>query len=152
MIADAYDTVFKDGDLTQLMITKKGDRSQIPKRLSYPLYKLLHSFLANYEIYSGGATYIGDYEVIAVTIRSSFHLKNELVLRELYSFTEGEVNIQLSTPLANNCAWAFNYNLTDYSCTLEKYVYGSTEESTRYDSLEAMLTALSERENAESED
>lgn len=144
MIADEYDQVFKNGDLTHLMITKKGDRNKIPKHLSYPLYKLLKSFLANYNIHLGGAVHIGEYEVTAVSITKMFDVRNEVILRELYSFTGGSVNIQLAWRRSSedNCAYAFNYDLTDYSCTFEKYVYGKTEESTRYETLADLLEML----------
>lgn len=148
MIASEYDTVFSDGDLTHLMITRKGDRNKIPKHLSYPLYKLLKAFLANYDIYIGGEVHIGDYVVTAVTINSTFDLKNELVLRQLYCFTNGKVNIQLSSLLNENCAWAFDYDVADFSCTLQKHVYGTLEESTRYDTLADMIAALRKLEAA----
>lgn len=146
MIADQYDTVFKNGDLTHLMITKKGERNKIPKHLSYPIYKLLKSFLEPYGVYIGGAVHIGDYEVTAVTIHSNFEIKNELVLRELYAFTGGTVNIQLSSKLADNCAFAFDYDLKDYNCTFKKYVHGETKEDIGFDTLEAMLHYLKKRE------
>lgn len=148
MIADKYDAVFKNGDLTHLMITKKGERNKIPKHLSYPIYKLLKSFLANYNIHIGGAVHIGDYEVTAVTITSKFDIKNEVILRELYAFTSGEVNIQLAfdRPDSDVGAYAFNYDLKDYSCTFEKYVYGKTVESIGFDNLKAMLHHLKKRE------
>lgn len=144
MIANEYDTVFKGGDLTNLMITQKGERSMQPKRLSYGIYKLLKAFLENYNIHIGGAVHIGDYEVTAVTITPAFEVANELILRELYSFTGGRVNIQLAYRKSDEDvgAYAFWYDLTDYSCTLEKYLYGATKESKRYETLAAMLEAL----------
>ena len=147
MIADEYDTVFKDGDLTHLMITKKGESNKIPKHLTYPIYKLLKSFLQNYNIYIGGAVHIGDYEVTAVSITPMFDTKNEIILRQLYYFTGGSVNIQLvyRDSDADVGAYAFNYNLTDYSCTFEKYVYSETKESIEFDTLEAMLHYLKKR-------
>lgn len=144
MLYDEYDTVFKNGDLTQLMITKNGERNMQPKRLSYPIYKLLKSFLQNYNIHIGGAVHIGDYEVTAVSITKMFDVRNEPILRELYSFTGGRVNIQLAYRRTDedNCAYAFWYDLTDYSCTFEKYVYGETKESKRYETLAEMLEVL----------
>lgn len=141
---DEYDTVFKDGGLTQLMITKKGDRSKLPKHLEYPIYKLLKSFLANYNIHIGGAVRIGEYEVTAVTITPQFDIANEPILRELYSFTNARVNIQLAYRKSDEDvgAYAFWYDLTDYSCTFEKYVYGNTKDSKRYETLAEMLRAL----------
>lgn len=147
MIADEYNTVFKDGHLTQLMITKKGDRNMQPKRLSYPIYKLLKAFLENYNIHIGGAVHIGDYEVIAVTITAKFDLRNEVILRQLYSFTGGRVNIQLAVDQSHDDigAYAFWYDLTNFSCTFQKYVYGETKEDIEFDSLEAMLNYIRNR-------
>lgn len=141
---DEYDTVFKNGDLTNLMITEKGERSMQPQRLSYAIYKLLKSFLQNYNIAIGGAVHIGEYEVTAVTITPKFDIDNEPILRELYSFTSGRVNIQLAYRKSDEDvgAYAFWYDLTDYSCTFEKYVYGETKESKRYETLAEMLGAL----------
>ena len=141
---DEYDTVFKNGDLTNLMITHKGDRSMQPQRLSYAIYKLLKSFLQNYNIAIGGAVHIGEYEVTAVTITPKFDIANEQILRELYSFTGGRVNIQLAYRKSDEDvgAYAFWYDLTDYSCTFEKYLYGETKESKRYETLAEMLGAL----------
>lgn len=143
---DEYDTVFKNGDLTHLMITKKGERNKIPKHLSYPLYKLLKSFLADYGIFIGGAVHIGDYEVTAVTIDANFDIENEPILRELYAFTGGTVNIQLSTKLAQDCAFAFNYDLKDYTCTWFKYVHGDEKECFEFTTLAELLDYLRKRE------
>ncbi len=143
---DEYDTVFKNGDLTHLMITKKGERNKIPKHLSYPIYKLLKSFLADYDIHIGGAVHIGDYEVTAVTINSAFDIANEPVLRELYAFTSGRVNIQLNTKLAQDCAFAFWYDVKTYECELVKYQLGDEKENIGFDSLEALLHYLKKRE------
>lgn len=141
-----YDTVFKGGDLTQLMITQKGNRSKIPKHLSYPIYELLKSFLSNYNIHVGGAVMIGEYEVTAVTITPQFDIANEPILRELYSFDNAKVNIQFayreSDDYSGNYAYAFWYDLTDFSCVLEKHVYGSVKKSKKYTSLKDMLKAL----------
>lgn len=147
MLYDEYDTVFKNGDLTNLMITKKGERSKQPKHLSYAIYKLLKSFLQNYNIHIGGGVHIGDYEVTAITITPKFDIRNEPILRELYSFTAGKVNIQLSYRDSDEDvgAYAFWYDLKDYSCTFEKYVYGATKESVEFDNLEAMLHYLKMR-------
>lgn len=147
MIADKYDNVFKDGKLTHLMINKKGDRRKIPQHLSYPLYSLLKSFLANYDIHIGGAVHIGDYEVTAVTIDKNFDIDNELILRELYAFTTGQVNIQLNTKLAQDCAFAFNYDLEKYTCTWFKYVLGEEKECFEFNTLEALLEYLEKRES-----
>lgn len=144
---DEYDQVFKNGDLTNLMITKKGERNKIPKHLSYPLYKLLKSFLGYYGIWIGGAVHIGDYEVTAVAIGPSFDLENEVILRELYAFTGGTVNIQLAIdrPHDDIGAYAFDYDLKDYSCTFQKYVYGETKESVEFDNLAAMMDYIKRR-------
>lgn len=151
MIADKYDTVFRGGDLTHLMITKKGDRNKIPKHLTYPIYKLLKAFLENYDIFIGGATHIGDYEVTCVTIGTNFDTDNELVLRQLYDFTSGRVNIQLSLKISEDAAFAFWYDLTDYSCTFEKYFLGATKTSVRYETLKDMLLALEKLEKDKGE-
>lgn len=144
MIANEYDIVFKDNDLTTLMINSKGNRNLIPKKLSYPIYKLLSAFLANYNIHIGGAVMIGEYEVKAITITPQFDVQNELILRQLYGFSNAKVNIQLAYRKSDEDigAYAFWYNLTDYSCTLEKYVYGDTKESKRYEMLSDMLEFL----------
>lgn len=144
MLYDEYDTVFMDGELTSLMINKKGDRNMKPKRLDYGIYKLLKSFLSNYDIHIGGATMIGEYEVLAITISKSFDIKNEPILRALYGFTSGRVNIPLNYSRTDNenCAYAFWYDLTDFSCTFEKYVFGATQESVRYGTLKEMLATL----------
>lgn len=141
---DEYDAVFKNGNLTNLMITKKGDRSMQPQRLRYAIYALLKSFLQNYNIVIGGAVHIGEYEVTAITITPEFDIDNEPILRELYSFTGGRVNIQLAYRKSDEDvgAYAFWYDLTDYSCTFEKYFYGETKESKRYETLAEMLGAL----------
>lgn len=147
MKADEYDQLFKNGDLTHLMITKKGDRNKIPKHLSYPLYKLLKTFLGFYGIWIGGAVHIDDYEVTAVTIGPSFDLENEVILQQLYDFTGGRVNIQLAIDKGSDDigAYAFWYDLKDYSCTFEKYVYGETKESIEFDNLAAMLHYIKRR-------
>lgn len=142
MIADPYDTVFKDGDLTHLMITEKSGRKKIPKHLSYPIYKLLKSFLANYGIYIGGAVHIGDYQVTAVTIDTKFNIANELILRQLYAFTSGVVNIQLSLGTDEDCAYAFDYDLEKFTCVFKKYVYGATVDNVNYKTLADMLAGL----------
>lgn len=144
---DEYDQVFKNGDLTQLMINKKAARNKIPNRLSYPLYKLLKSFLGFYGIYVGGGVCIGDYEVTAVTIGPSFDLENEQILRELYCFTSGSVNIQLAIdkPHDDIGAYAFDYDLVEYSCTFRKYVYGETKEEVEFDNLAAMMNYIKRR-------
>lgn len=148
MIADKYDTVFMDGKLTHLMIIKKGERNYIPKKLDYPLYCLLKAFLNNYGISMIGATHIGDYEVRGVCIGSDFKITNELVLRELYAFTSGRVNISLWTDLNKDCAFAFWYDLTNYQCELVKYEHGETKESIEFDNLKALLHYLKKREAA----
>ena len=144
MIANEYDIVFRDNDLTALMVNSKGNRNLIPKKLSYPIYKLLSAFLANYNIHIGGAVMIGEYEVKAITITPQFDVQNELILRQLYGFSNATVNIQLAYRKSDEDigAYAFLYNLTDYSCTLEKYVYGDTKESKRYEMLSDMLEYL----------
>lgn len=146
MIANEYDPVFKDGDLTQLMIIEKNGKAQQPKRLEYPIYKLLKSFLEIYGINMGNAVMIGDYQVRAVTIDTNFDVANEIVLQQLYSFTAGKVNIQLSLETEEQGAFAFNYDVTDHTCTFEKYVFGSTQESTEYASITEMMVALKARE------
>lgn len=148
MIANEFDTVFMNGDLTQLMIQKKGGRNKVAKQLQYPLYKLLKAFLVNYNIHIGGSVELGDYEVLAVTITPEFDLANELILKELYSFTNGKVNIQLAfrRGAEDVGAYAFWYDVADYSCVFEKYMYGKTVETTRYETLKEMLEVL-KREN-----
>lgn len=146
MIANEYDPVFKDGDLTQLMIIEKNGKAQQPKRLNYPIYKLLKSFLEQYGINMGGAVMIGDYQVRAVTIDSSFDLKNEIILQQLYAFTSGTVNIQLSIDVDEQGSFAFDYDVTDHKCTFEKYVFGATKESVVFPSIESMMFAVKARE------
>lgn len=148
MIANEYDPVFKDGDLTQLMIIEKNGKAQQPKRLEYPIYKLLKSFLEQYGINMGGAVMIGDYQVRAVTIDTSFDLANEVILQQLYAFTSGTVNIQLSLKVDEEGAFAFNYDLEDHKCEFEKYLFGATKESVVFPSLESMLFAAKGREVA----
>jgi len=140
-----YDTVFSDGGLTQLMIVEKAGKQYQPKRLEYPIYKLLKSFLNNYGIGFGGAVMIGEYQVRAVFIDKTFDLDNEPILRQLYSFTSGTVNIQLTVEKADGkYAMAIDYNLKDYSCTLQKYVNGATVESTPFVSLAGVIGYLKE--------
>ena len=58
--------------------------------------------------------------------------------------SNAKVNIQLAYRKSDQDigAYAFWYNLTDYSCTFEKYVYGATKESKRYENLSDMLEFL----------
>ena len=92
--------------------------------------------------------HIGDYEVTAITITPMFDIRNEPILRQLYSFTGGRVNIQLSYRDSDQDvgAYAFWYDLTSYECTFEKYYYGETKESISFDNLEAMLHYLKKRQ------
>ena len=139
-----YDRLFEDGNLTNLTITYKGGRRMQSQRTSSAIYKLLRSFLLNYGITVDGSTRIGEYEVTAVSITPEFDIDNEPILRELYSFSDGRVNIQLDYRKSDEDigAYAFWYDLKDYSCTFEKYLYGNTEESKRYETLAEMLKAL----------
>lgn len=148
MLYDEYDPVFKNGDLTHLMITKKGNTNKQPKHLSYGIYKLLKSFLDKYNIHIGGGVMIGEYEVTAVTITPEFDIKNEPILKALYEFKNARVNIQLAyrDSDADVGAYAFWYDLDNYQCTFEKYVYGDTKESIEFDNLEAMLHYLKKRQ------
>lgn len=132
-------SIFKDNHLTNLMISEIKGRRNIKESLSYPLYLLLKTFLSEYGIHIGGAVYIGDYQVTAVTITKDFPIENELILRQLYGFTDGEVNIQLAKTKDEDCAYAFNYDLTDYKCTFERYQNFATTHSKTYGTLVEML-------------
>ena len=135
-------SIFKDGKLTQLIIVEVKGRRNIKQSLSYPLYLLLKEFLSEYGIGIGGAVMIGDYKVTAVTIAKDFPPENEPILRELYDFTNGSVNIQLHKTTDEDCAYAFDYDLTDYSCTFKRYYLGSTTDSKKYASLVEMLKGI----------
>lgn len=132
-------SIFKDGHLTQLMIAEHKGRRHIKHSISYPLYLLLKTFLYDYGIIIGGAVNIGEYQVTAVTINADFPVQNEPILRQLYSFTAGTVNIQLVKLTDEDCAYAFDYDMVSYKCTLNKYVYGRTVDSKEYDTLAEML-------------
>lgn len=145
-IYDKYDNALRDGKLTHLMIIKKGNRNYTSRQVSYPLYCLLKSFLEDYGIYMGGATEIYDYEVRAVAIDSSFNLENEPVLKEIYAFTNGRVNIPLHTDLNKDCAYAFWYDLKTYACTWIKYEFGDEKECYEFSNLADLLEYLKKRE------
>lgn len=150
-IYNKYDTALTDGKLTHLMIIKKGNRNYTSRQVSYPLYCLLKSYLLDYGIHMGGATEISDYEVRGSSIDSNFNIKNELLLRELYAFTNGRVNIQFITDIAKDCAYAFWYDLKTFECTWVKYVYGVEKECFEFKSLQEILDYLKKRE-AEAKD
>jgi hypothetical protein len=146
-IADEYDTLFKGYDLAPLMIDEKNGKKQIKKSLEYGTYKLLKAHLSLYGIHLGGGVNIGEYQVKAIGITPDFDVRNELIIRQLYSFNCGAVNIQLFGMETNGeCAYAFDYDLSSYACTFQKHVYGNIEESIKYDTLADMLTALKEGE------
>lgn len=136
---DEYDPLFKNFNLTNLITVKKGEKSLISNKLSYPIYTLLKSFLADYGIHIGGMVVIGEYGVTAITIGKDFPVVNEPIIKQLYGYDNAEVNIQLSKTVDQDCAFAFDYNLDTGSCTFNRYEYGTVKLTKKYDSLVAML-------------
>lgn len=136
---DEYENVFKNFNLTNLMITHKGDKSLIAQKLSYPIYTLLKSFLFDYGIIIGGGVHIGEYAVTAVTIGKDFPVENEAIIKQLYGFDNGEVNIQLLKTVDDDCAFAFDYNLDTGECVFNRYEYGTVKLTEKYQSIADML-------------
>lgn len=140
---DQYDPVFMNFNLTNLMITKKGDKSLISQKLSYPIYTLLKSFLDDYGIKIGGQVMIGEYAVTAITIGKDFPPENEPIIKQLYGFENGaEVNIQLAKTIDEDCAFAFDYDLDSGKCVFNRYEYGSIKLTKEYPTLYKMLRSI----------
>jgi len=112
--------LFNNFELTEVMYYKN-----FKKIKGLGLHILIAEFLRDYGVYSGGCTWLCDLDgkqreedkVIAVSIKiGEFPIENELVLQQLYGWTNSKVHIMLS---GENSYGDFLYDLTNHSCVFQ---------------------------------
>jgi hypothetical protein len=128
--------LFKNYNLTELMLLKKKDR-KIKINENSALCELLIQKLEEY-----GLSLFGQFERDNLTFRGirmfdDFPIENEPILKQLYGYIDFTANIQLRG--FDNFAVAFNYNVDSGECELQRHSWGTVTHRLKFSSLFVLL-------------
>lgn len=150
-----FDLFLENGHLTELCTRKINGKKKTGNNLS--VIQLLTSYMREYGLISAYAsTNLRNengkdwgVEFTAFNINEDFPIENEALIKLLYGYEEGIVNIGFLPGNKNDedCAFAFDYNLSTGEVTFKKLYYGSTRESKHYDTLVNLLEAINDVED-----
>lgn len=150
-IVDSYSgNIFFEYKLSDLALTKNKKRKGLGCKDS--VYSLLWLFLEDYGVFINGRTKIynldgnetEDLEVLKVSIRCDFPLKNEAILRQLYGYNSAKVDIGLFLQSDEDCAYSFMYNLDDFSCEFFRHYHWNKTSLGKFEDFKSMMKYLKE--------
>ena len=134
--------LFDNYVLTDLMVMKNKGR-RVKSNENMAIYILLWEKLKEYGIWLSGYIEAGNITFRGIGLLDGFPLENELILKQLYGFTNLTTHIQLHG--FDDFATAFDYNVDTGRCELQRHRYGSVTHRIKYDSLKDMLLDINEK-------
>ena len=131
--------LFQNYHLTDLMLLKKKDR-KIKFNENSALYILLRQKLEEYGLSLFGQFERNDLTFRGVRMLDDFPIENEPIIKQLYGYIDFVTHIQLRG--FDNFAVAFDYNVDNGKCELQRHYWGSVTHRINFDTLSEMLEHL----------
>jgi len=123
-VNENFSSVLINYYLTELCTLKKGKKKGLGSNQS--VYNITTEMLSEHGLHSDGATTIGDLTFIHFRLNRKFPAENSELFDQIYGYDNLKVDIGLPFE-TDQCAFSFEYDTNNKSCTLRKNVWGRVE-------------------------
>jgi len=132
--------IFKNYNLTELMILKKNGKKNKFTNESTGLHALLEQKLLEYGLQLFGMYERGGYQLRAVRMLDNFPIENEEIIKQIYGFTNFKAHVMLQG--FSEFSTAFDYDVESGECELQMHKWGNLVNSKKFKTLAEMLLAI----------